>query len=657
MNTSRFRFADRWLRRVSVVAALTFAALIGLTLGDAGAASRRPVPQSMPAAITATKLVRALRAAHTTTARTKAMYAIFQSLGIGVVSRTGKPIVTPLAPGSARSFYLYDFEVRGLASQFARGDVRGAEELAANLTASGLEIAPGKPFPARLAQVATRNVVRQALRKPASSRSLLPLILRELGRTRPGAARQDLAATPADEQKLDALQAWLIGADIRLGILAHIPAPRSAVGKPGRARSGRSLADDCENYKAVLDEREKQAEKRYGGKVGKYIADKYVIGQIEDEVTDQLTKSGTRWAIKNAPSWAVRGAWLGGKAVKLAGTVVEGLHGMALAYSIKVDASDQRRETHYGHGGQPGQVLAFDVTVTSQDDYGDLAARCGKLLGVELPRKGGVEGVKILWTQEDAELVPAHGALSCEGIICSSETDKSGVARLLFRPKTEEPFARLGFEKDAAGALKAIPTYQSAMDGGAIGGVAQFLTPKSVTLPWRVTYHAVKGVHISGSLHEHVYQGGDYPDQSTDAAIEVDVCSGDPRNAPPALWSGIVAWSGVVTPDTNSPDSYTFSQTFSVQDVRGGPPMWIEGQTPEMAGYEAMLPTVPGVRRFMLVPHVNSQAPPVGSFEVRIWPGYDKPKVAVVFTVPDKDDNWQTVEATDVTVTESQACG
>jgi hypothetical protein len=169
-----------------------------------------------------------LSKAGSTPARSKATLAIMRALHIPVVTASGKPVVVSPEPNAARRFALYDFELRGLGDAVARGPVTDLSGVSADLTRAGLTLdGRGKPFPTQLLRVSLLGAVKQAVHRPRAGRSLLPLIVRQLGLLeRP---RYDLAGRKVPKAiPLDGLQAWLITADIKISVLRHLSAGASA---------------------------------------------------------------------------------------------------------------------------------------------------------------------------------------------------------------------------------------------------------------------------------------------------------------------------------------------------------------------------------------------------------------------------------------------
>lgn len=444
----------------------------------------------------AERLVGSVTRARTPRARQRALLSLMRELDIAVITSAGKPLVTTPEPNFARRFQLYDVEVRALAAQLARRETATFADVATTLTRSGLVLAPGKPFPADLLSESVAEAVKDALRRPRSERSLLPLVVRQLGLARGSDLRRTAVAAGA---RLDALQAWLVAADVMIPVLRTVPAASgrtSSVRGAGaqRARAA-ATADECARFTKAAE----QLEERLGkdGAVKKWVADE-AIGKIGDKVGDKLKRQGTRWAIRNLPRWAVRVAWRAGQAV--AAGVVDGLHGSLLAFSVEVRAlKESLSPTHWLHqAGASGGELTFEVQVTMRDDLGKTAAKCGKLAGYDIPEKGGVPGVWVGWEQAQNALDPAHGTLECPtrlGGLCASKTGDGGVARVVFKPR-KEALPGVGIEQERTGVVNGLAVYQGLGDN-VLGTVAQFLTPKYGGTRWFVRFHNPRGYKIS----------------------------------------------------------------------------------------------------------------------------------------------------------------
>lgn len=484
--------------------ALLLGALVGgacLVVG-AGPAMAKPKSRQEPSAATlASSLVSSAVRARTPGAQARAMLSMMKALQIGVVTPAGNPLSLGGEPAAAGLAALYSSELGPLGASVTRAPVLGLDAVAATLTRAGLTLdSQGKPFPARLLRTALIAAVKDAMRNPRRHGSLLPLVLRQLGRAERPA--YDLARAPAAAQiHLTGLQAWLMTADIEISVLRHVQlgALRSArvTAIAPTARPASALSDACQKYSDASQALQKAEEKAAGGKVGKFIAGK-VVGRLGDRVKAELKSSIETYGEKNLPSWAVNGVkeYIANAklAAKLAGTVLEGLHGSLLAASISVhtvgNISSLPTVHWYHQPGEPGHQLTFAVAVEMLDDYGADLIKCGTLAGFTFPPKGGISGVPVLWEQAEGKLTPDMGVLSCalQSIGCVTNTDARGVASVTFTPNTEL-FPGVGLQLDASGVVDGVAAYQSGAGAGTLGKVAQVLVPKFAGLRWRVTYH------------------------------------------------------------------------------------------------------------------------------------------------------------------------
>ena len=503
--------------RPAVLAVVACALALCLGGGQGALAAPRAAHGGGPSqAVVAKRLVARLAKAHGQKARTRAALAIVRALHISVVTATGRPLSVAPEPGAAGRFALYDFELRGLGNALRRGPVTDLDGVAANLTKAGLALdASGRPFPPALLRTSLLGAVRQAVRRPARQRTLLPLVVRELGLRH----HYDLGRKPPAALPLDPLQAWLIGADIEISVLRRLPAgghpaaagasiasastagPASLLVAPGAAATSSSLVGDCEKLTKASDDLKKRIEKAIGGKIHKSIAVQ-AVGMIYDKVTGVLGRKVTRWGIRNTPRWAVRGTYGTLKALNIAKPLIDALHGSLLALSVDVRAvREEVGPVHWLHGaGESGHQLTFEVKATMLDDYGEALVKCGGLAGFQMPPPGPIEGVPVAWTPAggSAPLAPDMGTLDC-GTVCVTKTGKDGIARLTFTPRSEK-FPGIGMEREATGVMDGVALYQTAADSGLSAQLAQFATPKLGGIRWRVTYHKEPSLSLRMSV-------------------------------------------------------------------------------------------------------------------------------------------------------------
>lgn len=437
----------------------------------------------------AKRLIAGVKKARTPKAGYRALLGVMRELDIAVVTTAGRPLVATPEPGYARRFQLYDFELRALAAQLRRRQTATLADVATMLTRSGLSLAPKTAFPAELLSESVAETARDALRRPRSERSLLPLLVRELGLAR----GYDIArGMPGAKTPLDALQAWLVAADVTLPVLRLVPA--GSAPRAGARAQASSATDECARYNEAAEKLQEKLGKDAEAK--QWVVDK-AVGAIGDKVGDKLKRQGTRWAIRNLPRWAVRATYRTGQA--LAAGVVDGLHGSLLAFSVDVRAlHTSLGPTHWLHATGESNDLTFEVQVIMRDDLGKTAAKCGKAAGYDIPEKGPVPGVWVGWEQVDEALDPAQGRLECPtklAGLCASQTGADGVARVVFKPR-KESLPGVGTERDKTGVLNGIAAYQG-LGGNVLGTIAQFVSPKYAGTRWFVLSHNPRGYKIS----------------------------------------------------------------------------------------------------------------------------------------------------------------
>lgn len=537
-------------RTLAVGCALIALAAMGVATADVSHAARKAPSQAK----IAKRLVAKLDAAKTPAARQRALLRMMRALRINVVSRRGKPLAAAVELGAARSFYLYDFELRALAESRGRGATSSLEEVAQRLTQGGLALdGAGKAFPAALLAVGMSRAVRAAAKRPRARRALLPLVVRELGRRR----GYDLARRPAvADVSLDPVAAWLVTADVVLPVLRRMPAsagrraaataraaavPRASVaGLPDRCaqldKKIKDLTHKAEDF--LAEQAERFVAKKLRGTMQKWIAGK-AAGMIYDKVSERLTRGAKAWGLKKLPRWAARKAIKGAKAANLAGQVMGLVHGSLLAFSIHVSSVDESLDpTHWGHGlDRPGEPRTVAVKVEMLDDYGELLVKCGKFAGLDLPPKGPVEGVTVGWEQAVGELAPKLATLDCAiPALCFSTTGKDGIARLTFTPHSER-FPGVGIEREETGVVNGVALYQSAFGAGIAPEIAQFLTPKYAGARWFVSYHKPRGYRVRYTSTRKCISDSCTSDwgHELEVVYDVSVCGPDPYAAE---WTG-----------------------------------------------------------------------------------------------------------------------
>lgn len=407
--------------------------------------STQPTPTiTLDKAAEAKRLADQLTGAANDQARYEALLAVMRALAIGVYTPDGQAVVSGAERGP-RDFYLYDFEVRMMAQSLARQDTSPLEDLASAL--SEMELRPNdQPLSADAMWAIMQAGTRDSAQKPTDRLSLAPLLIRELGLRKP--APYDTLQAASQDVSFDSLQQFLILVDFALPIV-HQVWPLASV--PSHL---------VEDMNGILKPRPVAFQNPCESMVGTIGKEGWGVGKLG---LTQIKK------ISN-PS-------------KMALVIIDAIHGSLLAFSVKVQAFKQLSSTHYGHE-KPGDPIGFKIKVAMLDELPDVLVKCGWLLGVEFPKKGGIKDVKMLWFYDNLD---QHGEIICAEEGCK-KTDHDGVATLVFKPKQEaEPYG-VGPEYTAQGVLTAVALYQS-RHKNYIGTINSILTPKYAVTGYVVTYH------------------------------------------------------------------------------------------------------------------------------------------------------------------------
>jgi hypothetical protein len=534
MNMLDFSSALRGVRWA--VLALVVTAAIGIAAGASAGVTAGSAAKPSQAAI-AKRLASNLARARTPAARKRSLLEIMRALHFGVFSPGGKAIVRG---GKPSAVHLYDFEIKSMASALARRESSPVSQVAARLNAAGIKPGgaelSGDVLAARLAAG-----TRSALAHPRDRLSLVPLLVRELGLRQ--ARRYDLASAQPDQIRLDGLQSVLIGADVASAALRMHPALKAA-----------SSGGPCSN-------------------------------QAADAVKEVMPFG--KWGLGLIK--AVAGP------LKVAAITLDAIHGPALAYSVQVrPLSTGVQTTHYGpagHNAGAGNVLRLRMLVEMLDDYGDFVVKCGPLVGMKFPKRGGIPGVKILWDQALGNLEP-HGTIAYEP--ADGKTGPDGVATLVFTPKSET-FVNFGIDQDARGLVSGVALYQSAF-GNVPGSLAQFLFTKAADMPWQVTFHQPRGFRADLSLPGVIL----VPTQSfvDDFTFTLRVCGSDPYAAPWQLTArDLIRRGGVTWFDYNEEQELRFQRGASTRATfaRWLASAWDFSLVEEQRTIVARSPTFPSV--------------------------------------------------------------
>jgi hypothetical protein len=405
---------------------------------DAAAAGTARAPsQAARAHQLATRVVRA----RTGAARYRALLDVMRAVRLGVYTKQGRAIVRGGERGR-RDVYLYDFEVRAIATALARERTWSTSDLAGGFARVGLRRRGGPLTGDAVRRVLTAKS-KSALARPRRAWSLVPLLVRELGRLQRPA--YDLArGVTADRLRLDGLQVALLVAD------STVPAARRAARRPAAVRSPQA-AGVCGTFMGVP-----------------------VVPVFGD--------------------FALNGS--GSTSASALATLVSAAHGLLLGtVAVELRAlGDGVARTHYGPAGhvpgsdEAGRRLRFSVLVTSWTAGGGVP--CGALAGLALPA-GPVRGAEVVWDTGSNEGLGRYGRVTPVPrgpLPGTGTTDGSGSATLEFHPN-DEALPGLGRETVKVGVVQARvrfgavpvhPVLRHAYD------VAELL---SVVFQWQVGLH------------------------------------------------------------------------------------------------------------------------------------------------------------------------
>jgi hypothetical protein len=574
--------AARWSSGIVPVLAL---AAVTLPVSPAGAVGRRKAPDP---AKQAAALVAKLSKARSDPARTRALTALATALQIGVYSGAGKRLVK----GERRGLYVYDWTLRGVAASFGRGERVGLQDLSNDLARKGLGPSADRGPSVELLRRSLVDDVKRATRKPRAKAATTGLLLRALGlKHRP---RYDLAKSPRAEQiQLDAVQVFLLQADLA-SYLAHRAQGKATASRLDAESAGvvrriavpaRAAANPCEKLEPILES--VGAEWSFAG-----------------DVLDKLAKTDPAFA-EFATRFGNVLNKVGAEALAKVGAILDGVQGGALAFSVDVTVlGTSAGETHYGHDAA-GKPLSFALKVVMLDDYGDAIVKCGRLAGFEIPPKGPISGVDVIWVGKLRKLdligdLREHGTLSCgDANPCVTQTGADGVATLVFTPK-QEALPGFGPVKTYHSTVDEVPRYQSRF-GSRAGTVAEFLFPRGGPIAYEVSYHQANGMkaHFTDS-----FRGTNYFGTHT---YDLRVCGSNPFGT---AWSGTEDFNG--TNDSNADRPYPLTG----QGTIGGT-FPADGQTIQLtdSGYDLSFPDGTGGTG-----HLNQWKMDYGKHATVQWP-------------------------------------
>jgi hypothetical protein len=443
-------FRSRALATCAAAAVLVGGSIAAVATADTPSSGAQA---SAGQATQAETLARQIVRADTTAERLQALRGVMATVGIGVYRGNGTRLVAGSEYGTD-DFYLYDFELKSLAGALGRGARFNLKDLAEGL--SSLRDAGDPKLGAAALRKALADGINSAQAAPDEELSLVPLIVDELGtERRRNRVRLASGTTPLREKSLDALQRFLIVADVALPLL------RSAQEREATAASGAS---------ASLTEAPPETHP-CANSIGENGSEFFRFGKWGLGLIKRL-----------------------GTPAKLAGPIIDGIHGSILAFSVYVDMQSKSNQTlpHYGHYGPNGHKPAewtFTTRVIMLDDLGQTLTKCGWMAGVEFPPKGPLDRVHVVWFEGT---LPQYGTVRACGRPCKF-TNQNGVATLewigAYDPCNRNvPRSCAGGTEDHIDTVTSIAQYLSRF-GNVLGYVAQTITPKFGVAAWSIEYH------------------------------------------------------------------------------------------------------------------------------------------------------------------------
>ena len=423
---------------------LLLAAWLALSLAVAAEAAPRRAPDQ---AAKARALVKGVAGAQSTAARERALLRVFRALRAGVYTGVGKAVVRG-AERRSTDVFLYRTEVRAIAGGLGTDRALDGDALAARIGALGVKRRDGAALTAADLVGPLPGAVRRAKASRRSRAALGTLLVAELARR----AKRPLGGEKA---RFDALQAWLIGAEV---LSAHGGRTR-ALAQATAAQDARPCFPGQGRVKKLVDG----------------------FGIFGDVVSEGLETAGNLGA---GP-----------------------LHALGLAALIDVQATrtGQVSETHYGpghpatFGRQPGGRLVFQVGVQMVAEPHDRLIRCGPLAGMKFPKKGPIPDIPINWdglVTNGLRILGFHGTVTRK----DEKTGPDGVAVLTFQPH-DEPVPGLGEERLVVGVLQPEAEVFTGL-GNKFGNFNEIVNSFNVTLPFSIGAHVPRGYKFRAQTPE-----------------------------------------------------------------------------------------------------------------------------------------------------------
>ena len=316
--------------------------------------------------------------------REHAVLAALASIGLGVYSAEGEPIVSG-AERTSTDFMVYDFEVIALSGGIEDGDEVFLDDVAAELSVMNVS-AGGTAFTPEVFATAVTTATAGAMADPGNTAGYALRLARELSMRR--AVPVDLAAAPGAEPIiLDPLSSFLVAADVSLPkILGADPAPVANASLVGGVRlaSTQTAADPCARFR-------------------RQVGSNWYAGMTNLPGSSASNASFSR---------SLQAQLLGGT-VKFASTYDHSWH-----------------HRHPDERGYKGYKVALQVRVQVPPRI-----NCGPIRFVNNQPVGGgaIVGAEVTWTHPDLE---HHGTIDCTALCV--RTDASGFAFMAVEP-FEEP--------------------------------------------------------------------------------------------------------------------------------------------------------------------------------------------------------------------------
>jgi hypothetical protein len=439
---------------------------------------KKPTPTPTPSpSQEATQLAQAVEHASSDSARVTALMNVMKALHIGVYDASTGAAIAGGTERSATDFYLYSFEITELSDAMARGEMRPIADEATLLTAVGIKPSGAAVDPEFLRKLAV-DTVAGAVQHASDQGALLLLLLRALGQAH--AQPYDLASdVPAASLQLDPLQFFLLTADILAPVVrAHAGATTfTSVMRP-------RVNIPCKAINVVTSPFNPNTYLDFGGQHVNYVVDAALASQISDFVQSLTEAEKTVGA------------------VNLGFTVLSAIHGIILAYGIKIDAvSPLRQTTHYGPAGHfsadDGKPMTFTAQVKMQDDLGKNVVLCLGSAGFTIPPFGPIKDVGVSW-HSDGPGLSDYGTLDYSpaenGVLSTADqtTGADGTVTVTYTPK-DELVPGVGTVETATGGVEARALWGMAFEN-LLGTINQLITPKlSPEMFWTVTYHKARG--------------------------------------------------------------------------------------------------------------------------------------------------------------------